>query len=277
MNRIIVLAFVFLLSVPCYAQEKNKPRQMRLVGSQMRVTSDIEKNKESILKAIEHAKEEKADFLVTPEGSLSGYTANFDRQKLNDALETVTTAARTAGVGLMLGTCYKDMVNGKEQCWNQVRVYSPEGEHLGEYSKILRCSPIDVPGTGEMNDYVEGTVRTFDWQGIRFGTLICNDLWATPGYTTIPNPYLVLKLKQHGAEAVFHVINTGTNLKHRPFHESSVEMWAKSVKLPIMEVNAMKPDHEVNARSGLVDRAGERVVLVEGKGEHYFTCEITFE
>ena len=43
-------------------------------------------------------------------------------------------------VGLMLGTCYKESRNGKEFCFNQVRVYTPEGDFKGAYSKILRCS-----------------------------------------------------------------------------------------------------------------------------------------
>jgi predicted amidohydrolase len=47
-----------------------------------------------------------------------------------------------------------------------------------------------MPGTGEMVEYGEGTLWTFDWNGYRFGILICNDLWATPGYT-MPNPYLL--------------------------------------------------------------------------------------
>jgi len=128
-----------------------------------------------------------------------------------------------------------------------------------------------------MRDYVEGTIRTFEWNGIRFGTLICNDLWATPGYTTMPNPYLPLKLKQQGAEAIFHVINSGTSLKHKPFHESSVELWARSLKLPIVEVNASKSPLPVNAQSGLVDRTGERTIDVDANGVHYFTCEIGFE
>lgn len=279
MKRLLVFAVSLALSPPMVtlAEDCGEKRQMRIVGFQMQVSTDIPRNQEQILQAIKYAQKQGADFLITPEGSLSGYNASFDGQELHAALETVTTAAREAAIGLMLGTCFKDTVDGKEQCWNQVRVYSPQGEHLGDYSKILRCSPIDVPGTGEMLDYVEGTVRTFEWRGIRFGTLICNDLWATPGYTTMPNPYLPLKLKQQGAEAIFHVINSGTNLKYKPFHESSVELWAESLRLPIVEVNAAKSQQPVNAQSGLVDRTGERVVQVEVNGVHYFTCEINFD
>lgn len=274
---ILVIYLWLVISTTIIAQEKAPARAMRLVGFQMKIGSDIQQNQARILRAIDHASKEKADFLITPEGSLSGYNATFDRRELDEALENVTSAARKAGVGLMLGTCYKEANDGHESCWNQVRIYAPNGEHLGDYSKILRCSPIDRPGTGEMRDYAEGTVRTFDWKGIRFGTLICNDLWATPGYTTMPNPYLPLKLKQQGAEVIFHAINSGTSQRYKAFHESSAELWAQSLKIPIMEINAAKPGIPVNALSGLIDAAGSRTVRVDEVGEHFFTCDVAFE
>jgi len=250
---------------------------MTIVGFQMEVTADIDQNERRILRAIQHAKRQDADFLVTPEGSLSGYNATFDAEQLRKALTRVTRVARQAGVGLILGTCYKESAQGNELCWNQVRVYTPDGKHLGDYSKILRCSPVDVPGTGEMQDYVEGTVRTFDWRGVRFGTLVCNDLWATPGYTTMPNPYLPVKLKQQGAEVIVHVINSSAKQKYKAFHESSVELWADSLGLPIVEVNASEGDLPVNARSGLVDSTGARAVVVDPIGEQFFVCKIVLD
>lgn len=255
--------------------EKNKI-PVKISGFQMDVTGDIAKNKEKILSGILRASKEGADFLVTPEGSLSGYTSNFNQDELKPALEEILEEAKKMKTGLMLGTCYKEIKSGKEYCYNQVRVYSPEGSFLGAYSKILRCSKLDLPGTGEMVDYVEGELRTFDWNGLRFGILICNDLWATPGYTTIPNPYLPWKLKQMGAEFIVHCINSGSAQKYRPFHESSAELWALSVKIPILEVNAAQNNSAINARSGLIGPDGERTLAVPDSGEQLFTARINF-
>ena len=77
-----------------------------------------------------------------------------------------------------------------------------------------------------MIDYVEGELKTFEWNGKTFGILICNDLWATPGYTTMPNPYLPWKLKQMGAKFIVHCINSVSSQKYKSFHESSAELWA---------------------------------------------------
>jgi len=240
----------------------------------MNVTHDISKNKEQIITSIRKAANDGASFLVTPEGSLSGYYSNFNQSEVSKALEEIQAVALEMKVGLMLGTCFKEQKKGKEFCYNQVRVYTPEGSFLGAYSKILRGSSIDIPGTGEMIDYAEGELRIFDWNGLRFGILICNDLWATPGYTTMPNPYLPLKLKQMGAQFIVHCINSGTAQKYRPFHESSVELWALSLQIPILEVNAAQGKEIINAQSGLIDASGERSLRVPDSGVQFFTVKI---
>jgi predicted amidohydrolase len=125
-----------------------------------------------------------------------------------------------------------------------------------------------------MTDYVEGELKTFIWNDIRFGILICNDMWATPGYTTMSNPYLPWRLKQMGAQFIVHCINSGTAQKYKPFHESSVELWASSVHLPIMEVNAAQGNDKINARSGLIESSGERSVTIPDSGEQFFTVRI---
>ncbi len=264
--------FLFLSQVISISMVIGQP--IRLAGLQMLVVSDISKNKEQILQGISNAAREGASFLVTPEGSLSGYTSNFNQEDVAHALEEVKAAAQKMKVGLMLGTCFKEVIKGKEFCFNQVRVYTPEGQSLGAYSKILRCSELDVPGTGEMLEYAEGTLRTFEWEGYRFGILICNDLWATPGYTTMPNPYLPWKLQQMGAQFIVHCINSGTAQKYRPFHESSAELWALSLHIPIMEVNAAQ-EERINAQSGLIDAQGQRILRVPDTGPQFFTVELT--
>lgn len=255
-------------------QSKSGPSVIRLTGLQMNVTNDVNVNKKQILSGIEKAVEEGADFLVTPEGSLSGYTSNFSQAEVSSALNEIRSVAAGKKMGLILGTCYKEVINGKEFCYNQVRIYDPEGIFIGEYSKILRCSNLNLPGTGEMIDYVEGQLKTFEWKGIRFGVLICNDLWATPGYTTIPNQYLAWKLKQLGATLIVHCINSGTVQKYRPFHESSAELWAYSIHVPILEVNAAHENERINAQSGLISADGERVIRVPDSGTQFFTTTI---
>ena len=79
---------------------------LRVAGAQISVSTEIDDNVIIIERAIDYAKDEKAEILVTPEGSLSGYTHQFDSQKVNAALSRVREKAKTAGIGLALGTCF---------------------------------------------------------------------------------------------------------------------------------------------------------------------------
>jgi predicted amidohydrolase len=259
------------------ADSNTNMKTLTISGLQMPVTNDVARNEKRILGAIKKAAQAGADFLVTPEGSVSGYTPNFDRVQVAGAVERLAAAAKEHKVGLLLGTCFKELTDGKVQCYNQVRVYTPQGEYLGSHSKILLCSKLDSPGSGEMTDYAPGRLRTFQWNGIRFGVLICNDFWATPGYTTIPNPYLPWQLKQMGAQVIFHPINSGFDQKYRDFQESSVNLWAKSLGIYVVEVNAAGEKEKTNASSGLVGPNGDRETIVPDVGEQFFTCKIRLE
>lgn len=271
--KLVVIAF---LSIEIATAQSGIGKSIFVLsGLQMTVTNDIKVNQVKILNGIKKAALDSSDFLVTPEGSLSGYTNDFYKRDLAIALEEIIAEDRKLKVGIMLGTCYKELIGGKEFCFNQVRVYGPDGLLMGSYSKILRCSSLDIPGSGEIVDYVEGELMTFDWNGLRFGILICNDLWPTPGYTTMPNPYLPWKLKQMGVQLIIHCINSGTTQKYRPFHESSAELWAFATHIPIFEVNAAHGNEMINAQSGLINKDGERSLKVPETGDQYFSVKIS--
>lgn len=263
-------------------------RRLTVAGLQMLASRDVDRNARRIKSAIDQAAKARVDFLLTPEGSLSGYYNGFDRQKVAAAADQVAEYARQARVGLVLGTCYKELSAAgrrwdspaaekrEEFCYDQARVYAPTGEYLGAYSKILLGSSLRQPGTGEMRAYVGGSLRTFAWNGIRFGVLICNDLWATPGSTTLANPYLPWQLKEMGAEVIFHAVSTGHVPRYRPFHESSQELWAWSLGIPVVVANAIHDKTSpTNCRSGVVGMDGLRSHEVPEAGEQFFSHALT--
>ena len=142
----------------------------------MLISQDVSENEAKISAGLRRAANDEADWMLTPEGSLSGYTADFDRREVEAAAARLAEQAKDLQVGLALGTCYKEVECEKEYCYNQVRLHAPQGDYLGCHGKILRCSSLSHPGTGEMHDYVKGVLRTYAWNGFRFGVLICNDL-----------------------------------------------------------------------------------------------------
>ncbi len=120
--------------------------RMKVAGAQIPVTLDIDENVKTLERSIDYAFSEKADILLSPEGSLSGYTHNFDIQKTREALDYITTKARKLKLGLALGTCF---IESDGKCYNQIRFYKSDGEYLGFHSKILTCGTMEEPPQGE--------------------------------------------------------------------------------------------------------------------------------
>ena len=83
---------------------------IRYAGAQLPVSGDIQYNKKEIFKALDWAKENEVDHLLTPEGSLSGYGPKwtFNKQELFDALREVEVKQKQSGVSLHLGTCHQE-------------------------------------------------------------------------------------------------------------------------------------------------------------------------
>lgn len=256
--------------------------KIRVAGAQLAVTEDIQANKANVLRAIEFAHDEKADFLLTPEGTLSGYRHTFEQPEVATALEAVTTAAREASVGLALGTCFYEP--DESLCLNQLRLYTPEGEYLGYHSKILNCCEPDNPEAGEHQHFGCKPLKTFKYRGTSLGALICNDMWGTPGYTPVPNPHLSQQLARLGARLVFHAVNGGRDGSAWsrevifPYHESNLRLRARAGKLWIVTVDNCSPaDVPCAAPSGVLNPEGNWACKVPDQGEQFFAYTIELD
>src|SRR5688572_22155624 len=140
---------LLLLTLTACAPIAAPPARGRVAGAQIHVTTDIAANVAAITRAIEFAQREKADVLVTPEGSLSGYTPEFDAKATQRALETVLARAKAAGIALVLGTCFEEK-DGRR--YNAQRFYTSTGDYLGFHAKILLFRRMSEPeGKGEVD------------------------------------------------------------------------------------------------------------------------------
>lgn len=252
--------------------------KLRVAGAQIPVTKNIEENQKTINRAIDFATAEKADVLLTPEGSLSGYTHEFDAQAVVSALNTVTGRAKSIGLGLALGTCF---VEPKDNlCYDQIRFYDRKGTYLGFHSKILRAGTLNDPPQGEVNHYAERSLRTFELNDITVGGLICNDLWANPGCTPLPDPHLTQQLARLGARIILHAVNGGRDGSEFSkivwqYHEANLRMRARAGKLYIISVDNCDPvDLPCSSPSGVIDPQGNWVIQTPPQREQYFVHTI---
>ena len=231
-----------------------------------------------IRRGIAFARGEQADILLTPEGSLSGYTHAFDVRAVTDGLGQVRAEAKRAGIGLALGTCFVEPEDGV--CYNQIRFYDKEGGYLGFQSKTLRCGSLEHPPQGELNHYGTRSLRTFTFHGVMVGGLICNDLWANPGCTPEADPHLTQQLADMGARILFHAVNGGRDGSEWSdvawqYHESNLRMRARAGKVWIVTVDSCYPTElRCSAPSGVVAPDGAWACRVEPKGEQFFVRDV---
>ena len=244
----------------------------------MAVTRDVARNTQAILNAIAFAQQARADILLTPEGSLSGYTPHFDQQLVGEALETICSAAREAGVALALGTCYREPDDGRT--YNQVRFYDRSGAYLGFHSKTLLCGTLQDEPEGEIRDFAVRPPRTFDLHGVCVGALICNDLWANPECTPMDDPHLTQKLARMGAKVIFHAVNGGRDGGEWSrvawqYHEANLRMRARAAGVWIVTVDSAHPvELPCSAPCGVVAPDGRWTIRTQPRGERYFVDDL---
>lgn len=247
----------------------------------MAVTKVIEDNVRKICDAINEAADAKAEILLTPEGSLSGYTHEFDAAAAEAGLQEITALAASHRLGLALGTCF---VEDDGNCYNQVRFYQPEGQYLGFHSKTLCCGSVDGQATGELNHYTVSDLSVYPWQpDICIGGLICNDLWANPGCTPMPDPHLTQQLSAMGAGIIFHAVNGGRSEDSDfdlvwKFAESNLRMRAQAGKLWVVTADSAYPETlPCPCPSGVINPAGDFVCRAKNQGEELFLHDIELD
>ena len=268
----ITFTILFCAFIPVSFSTEHEKRSLRVATAQIPVSNSISENSATIHRALEVAIKERADILLTPEGSLSGYTPKFDQDNVDKELTKIVKRASKAGLALALGTCYVEPDDNK--CYNQFLFYNSSGKFLGFHSKTLLCGNFSDPPQGEINDYAIRPLRTFEIKGIRVGGLICNDMWANPQCTPMPDPHLSQKLSKSGAEIIFLAINGGrdggpwSKEVNWPFHEVNMRMRAAAGRVWVVSADNSLP-HTVpcSAPSGVLKPNGQWAMQLPKKGE----------
>ena len=239
----------------------------RIAGMQMTINRGLDFNLPKILEGIERAANHNADFVLFPEMALTGSGGGFDQAKRDAALKQIRDVCRQHRIAALVGT-------GNHQTdgsYNQVCVIGDLGEIGGTHEKI-------VPTISERRWCTPGkALKTFEHKGLHFGSLICNDLWVTPGCGPYPDPRLTHQLGEKGVDLIFHSINSGSSARHIPFHESNVSLRAAESRVYIITVNAAREGEPVNCASGIMKPDGTWQLTVDRIGEQFFVTDIEVE
>ncbi|MEZ6069086.1 MAG: carbon-nitrogen hydrolase family protein [Pirellulales bacterium] len=281
MNKLLFLAAVIAAHLTVGALAPGG-ETLTVATAQLPVSRDVAENAATIDRAIDTAIAAEADILLTPEGSLSGYTHEFDQSAVDAALVPLLAKAKSAGLALALGTCFVEPDDGK--CYNEIRFYDADGNYRGAHCKILRCGSMTTPSKGEINHYATRPLTTFQIKGITVGGLICNDMWANPGCTPMPDPHLSQQLSEAGARVVFHAINGGrdggemSKNVYWHFHESNQRIRAIAGKLWIVAADNCAPTTiPCSAPSGVLGPDGRWAAQAAPQGEEVVVYTIALD
>jgi hypothetical protein len=266
---------------------------VRIGGAQIPVTNDIYKNVAIIKTAVDWAHENKVDFLLTPEGSLSGYLNSYEELEQKDIplhIQDLTKYSAGKGVGLILGTEYiKDIPSGKVKC-SQVRYHDDATMLIGEYDKQMPIpaenaypgespkKPIHIEGFGQKGRY-----------DFTAGTFICNDMWGQMSGKQINIPDMLF-YNHHDTDIIFHASNgfrgpeAGDEECNKKLKEyADIHVWMSSRwGIPIVTVdNCYKNDGTpydgpTSSTSGIIQN-GEWLVKAAECGTDYFYHDFNFD
>ena len=270
-----VAAFTILpnFTVSGLGHKEDLKTGLKVALAQVPVTNSIKQNLQELKMAVEYAADEKANILLTPEGSLSGYNASFDAKEAKEALDELTAKARLSKLGLALGTC---MFEEDGLCYNELRFYQPDGTYLGCHTKQLLCANMmEKEPKGEIDVFHKMPLKVFNFMGITVGGLICNDMWANPMWSPEPDPHLPRLLAAMGAKIIFHAVNGGRDDSTfsqntiKRFHETHLLMHSIANHISIVTVdNAYPFDTGVSSIGGVVSEA-EWLFQLPDKGRQY--------
>jgi predicted amidohydrolase len=260
---------------------------IRIAGAQIPVSTNIQKNKQELFKAIDWAKENKVQHLLTPEGSLSGWLGWETKiEEVKDALEEVEAHQKEAGIWLHLGTMMQEHDVYGDVFRNEIRHYTKEGP-LGALTYKTQV----VNGECALGRHEWQTVSCVEFEPGRYaGGLICNDLW---GWQESKQGPITTQYKMMGfIDLIFHATNGQKDQDGNTFevfdkwHDAFLRMSAWNANIPILTVDSCTPwdwdgeDESIidkfptSSESGFMHIDGWRT-SVPRKGRQYFVHDYT--
>jgi hypothetical protein len=226
---------------------------IRIGGAQIPVTHNIKENCRYIKESIDWANANQVDFILTPEGSLSGYLKSFDtlekeEEELQELEKEIASYATLKRVGLALGTVSLEKYPfGKVKC-SQIRYYSQQGHFLDFYNKQMVIPPEEsFPGEGpkiiNFNDFGNHSGYSFN-----VGSFICNDMWGELNGKTVTVSDLNY-YQSNQVKVIFHASNGyvgNDNPDNAPVHDkikewADIHLWMASRpfwRIPIITVDS---------------------------------------
>lgn len=156
-------------------------KKIKVATGQFVIKSDLQKNKQSIIKLIQAAVKQKARVLVLPECGLTGYTGceiknteSLSAIEIEKALKDIAAVAKKGKIFVGVGTA---LFNSKSKSWtNSLVIINDKGKNQCVYHKMALTRGDEIhfkPGASH---------PTFSVDKVLFGCQICFDVRFPENY-----------------------------------------------------------------------------------------------
>tara|TARA_B100000427_G_scaffold233736_1_gene196776 strand:+ start:955 stop:1950 length:996 start_codon:yes stop_codon:yes gene_type:complete len=281
---------------------------IKVAGAQIPCGINIDSNKKEIFKALDWAKENEVDHILTPEGSLSGYKSGWEDNldHIREALKEVEEHQQKCGVALHLGTNYSEKEYfGDSVFRNEIRHYRKNGCIEGcTYKTMVLDEAASAPepplesALRRNKDDAITTVRLLDddQNPNEFlieplaGGLICNDMW---GYQHgVQKPVTTIMSEMGCFQLFLHSTNGFADYDEGDYswevydrwHDAFFRMTSWNTMIPILTVDSCSlwdwngdeddvDKYLTSSQSGFITKEGWQT-QVPRRGRQYFSWDL---
>lgn len=243
---------------------------MKVLAVQMNPTiGDLEGNSSKVLEALDRARKKRADIVLFPEMTLTGYfpddllldAAFIDRVK--EHLERIEPA--TQGLMAVVGLPRWNPNRKEKPLYNSAAVFA-DGKLLGYKNKTL----LPTYDVFDERRYFEPGIEEPIWEylGHRIAVTICEDVWQHSGtveyssYRTDP----VLELKKQRPDLVLNLSGSPYSLHRKDLRLPVFQSVARTLHCPLIFCNQVGANDQLvfDGHSFFLNEKGELVQIARG-------------
>jgi len=246
---------------------------MRVLAAQINPTiGDVGGNSHKVLSALQRARHAKADVVLFPELTLSGYFPDdllLDGEFIGACERELTRIApATKGLFACVGLPRENPERKEKSLFNSVAVFA-DGKLLGFHNKIL----LPTYDVFDERRYFEPGVETKVWEylGHRIAVSICEDVWqhtGTVGYTHyLLDP--VLGWKKKHPDLFLNLSGSPYSLNRKDVRLSVFQSVVKTLGCPLVLCNQVGVNDQLvfDGHSLYLNEKGELIQIAKGFAE----------